>query len=155
MRPPAIEKEELRWLLFVEKLTYEEIGQRVGLTASGVYQAARRYGLTRNKWVRRKWAIPWRVATDHSASPPAKYLRTLAAVAEGQPPHRFDVATAIRWARKLLDQGLDVDYDREAPPSDFSHRGGFYTKPADPENWHLKMVLERALREYPNLFPVE
>ena len=128
-----IEPEELRIMLRVDRMTYAEIAEKVGLTISGVKQAARRYGLTEGSQPH-KWAVPWTVKEGHNQGKEAKYLRVLSNASRGKVV--LDVTnTALNWANELVDDLQDIDYDRER---------GFYTKPADPANWHLKKVLDRA-----------
>lgn len=127
------------------RMTYAEIAAETGLTVSGVQQAARKYGLSK-KTISHKWALPWRVGDEHHKTKVAKYLRDLSSVAQGKEISSENRNTAIAWARSLVERDLDIDYDREKPPNEENVAGGFFTKPADPENWHVRMVLERALR---------
>ncbi|QFG25458.1 hypothetical protein [Actinomadura sp. WMMB 499] len=127
--------------------SYETIGQMYGLSASGVYQAAKDFGLTRPQ-LSHKWALPWTLAPEHKAGKIAKYLRDLSSLAQGKQIRDTHKVTAIRWAEQLVAQNLDVAYRRDEPPNDESAVGGFYTVPASRVDgkWHLKHVLDKAKR---------
>lgn len=151
----AIEPEDLREMLRGNRalgrkpMTHAEIAAQTGLTPSGVAQAVMKYGLARPR-ISHKWAIPWRVAKGpHYNGKIVKYLRDLSSIAQGKEIAQTNKVTAVRWAERLVNSGLDIDYDPEKPPNAESKAGGFYTKPApkkleQPEDWHLKYVLDRA-----------
>ncbi|WP_433332554.1 hypothetical protein [Spirillospora sp. CA-294931] len=125
-------------------MTHAEIAAAMGLTESGVQQAVRRYGLSKPR-ISHKWAVPWVVEKGpHSNGRVKKYLRDLSSLAQGKEIGRDNAATALRWAQELVEQELDIDYDRDTPPNEVSNVGGFYSKPAVKNNWHLLMVLNRA-----------
>lgn len=144
MRHRRITPHELKDLIDAG-VSYEDIGRAYGLSASGVYQAAKDFGLTRPQ-LDHKWALPWTLAPEHKASKVAKYLRDLSSISQGKKIRETSKVTAIRWAERLVSQGLDIDYRRDEPPNDESPVGGFYTKPAVPNKWHLKTVLDKAKR---------
>ncbi|MEU9871118.1 hypothetical protein AB0C87_25135 [Actinomadura sp. NPDC048021] len=127
--------------------SYETIGQMYGLSASGVFQAAKDFGLTRPQ-LSHKWALPWTLAAEHKASKVAKYLRDLSSLAQGKEIRETNKVTAIRWAEGLVSKDLDIDYRRDEPSNEESPVGGFYSKPASkvPGKWHLKSVLDKAKR---------
>lgn len=143
-RPPAVSSEELTKMIRDQRMTYAEVAAKTGLSVSGVKQAARRAGLVRKR-LSHKWAVPWTISEEHNWSKPHSYLRRLSRIAQGDTNlDPMEAMTAINWARRLVDAGLDIDYDRKTPPNDESIEGGFFTKPADPSNWHVKKVLSRA-----------
>ncbi|MEU5878193.1 hypothetical protein [Spirillospora sp. NPDC047279] len=153
MKHRKVEPDDLRDMLYgnkikgIPKMTYAQIAEATGLTESGVAQAVRRYKLQRKPRLDHKWAVPWSVLRDHSGGKGGKvykYLRDLSVIAQGGDISDDGIATAIRWAQNLVDQDLDIDYDRDQPPNDESIVGGFFTKPADESDWHLKKVLNRA-----------
>lgn len=146
MRLRRIEPDELKRRIEAGE-TYESIGLDYGLAAISVFQAARDYGLTKPQ-LDHKWALPWVLAPEHKASKVAKYLRDLSSIAQGKKIREGNKATAIRWAERLVERGLDIDYSRDTPPNPESPKGGFYTKPASkaPGQWHVKVVLEKAKR---------
>lgn len=147
-RPRKVEDAEVIHMLKDRKLTLPEIAAEKGLTVSGVNQIVRRLRKTGqlppSGRLDHKWALPWDIAVEHNLTKATGYLRTLSSVAQGKDIYEDVRNTAFRWAQKLVDRGLDIDYDRDVPPSEVSTQGGFYLKEADPENWHLKKVLERA-----------
>ena len=126
-------------------MTPSQIAAQTGLSESGVYQAIRRYGLSKPR-LSHKWAIPWKLDKQrgHNDCKTATYLAHLSSIAQGKEIPRDKAQTAFHWAERLVEAGLDIDYDRDVPPNDESIVGGFFTKEADPDNWHLKHVLERA-----------
>jgi hypothetical protein len=132
------------------KWTYERIGKEYGLTGSGVQQRARSLGLIRPQ-SSHKDAIPWTLAAAHKNSGPAKTLRHLSLLAQKKPLHATEQLhqwwsnEAINKANEIIDAGLDVDYDKEKPPNDFSPKGGFYLRKADPKNWHIKKLMQRVI----------
>lgn len=65
----AVEPEDLHRMIQVEKMTYQEIADAVGLTVSGVQQAARRYNLLQiTNRLSHRWAKPWRVIKERNDS---------------------------------------------------------------------------------------
>jgi transcriptional regulator with XRE-family HTH domain len=131
-----------------KKLTYPQIAEQTGLTVSAINQSVRRLRKTGQlppaKTTDHKWAAPWTVAREHNLSKALRYLRDLSAIAQGKDIYEENRNTALRWAQGIVERGLDVDYDRDTPPNELSKQGGFFLKEADPENWHLKMVLTKA-----------
>lgn len=111
--------------------TYKDIAKHFNVTVSGVQQAAERAGLTR-KALSHKEFIPWVVAPEHRHSGPATNLRNLSMVAQGRDIPLAKLNTSLRWATRLLDNNLDIGYDRTR---------GFTEKPADMHNWHIRKVL--------------
>lgn len=130
--------------------SHKEIAKISGLTVSGVQQLLQSEGYTK-KYASHKEAIPWSpLKPEHNRSTVAERLRWLSKLAQGIPLHkdpqrdRWWTNEAIRWGNGIIDKGLDVDYDRERPPNDFSNTGGFYLRPADEENWHIEKLMERV-----------
>ncbi|MER7208476.1 hypothetical protein ABT340_15500 [Streptosporangium sp. NPDC000239] len=114
-----------------EGKTYRQIAAHFNVSVSGVQQAVERVGLQKKTLSHTKF-LPWTLAREHKHSGPATSLRNLSKVAQGQQIPLAKLNTALRWAHRLRDAGLDVDYNPEA---------GFFEKPAgDP--WHISMVLE-------------
>jgi hypothetical protein len=139
-----IEPEDLRHMLQVRKMSRRQIAEETGLTVGGVAQAIRRYGLARPQ-ANHKWAVPWEVEEGHNQSKVAKYLRDLSSLAQGKEISEYNARRAIKWAKELVEKGLDIDYDRNQPPNDENVSGGFYSRKADRDNWHVQTVLTRAL----------
>lgn len=82
--------------------------------------------------------LPWRMATEHHGTWQAKQLRTLAHAALGRgTKYEGRRVAALRWARNLLEKGLDVVYDREE---------GFSYVPANTDDWYLKRIYDAASR---------
>ncbi len=117
-----------------EGLSVRELAARFGVSESGVLQAKRAAGLAK-PMLDHSRAVPWKVSRAHSQSGPATNLRNLSAAAQGRPPAAERLNTALRWARRLVDAGLDVSYDPVA---------GFAEVPADPAGSHLASVLAAA-----------
>ncbi|MER5643993.1 hypothetical protein [Streptosporangium sp. NPDC002524] len=119
---------------------YSEIAQHFGVSVGGVQQAVERIGLQRRN-LRHDKFIPWKMAKEHNQSGPTTSLRQLSRVAQGQPVPLAKMNSALRWATRLHDAHLDIDYNEET---------GFFEKPADEASWHIKMVLDdvdRALNQ--------
>ncbi|GAA0412143.1 hypothetical protein [Acrocarpospora corrugata] len=110
-----------------------ELAEHFGVTESGVLQAKRAAGLSRQMTDHRA-ALPWKLSREHSQSGPATNLRNLSAVAQGRTVPREKINTALRWAGRLAQQGLDIAYDPES---------GFYEVAAGEES-HIGGVLEAA-----------
>lgn len=131
-------------------MTHAEIAELAGLTVSGVQQMLSRAGYTK-RYDSHKSAVPWTVAKKHAAATVYTYLRNLDILAKGKKiresenEHKYQANTAISWANELLDSHKDVDYKEDKPPSDFSTVGGFFTKEADEENWHLRNLMQRVI----------
>ncbi|MGN9782831.1 hypothetical protein ACTMTF_15470 [Nonomuraea sp. ZG12] len=122
---------ELRRMIEAGK-TYREIADHFKVSVGGVQQAVERIGMQKKSLSHRKF-IPWRVAKEHGQSGPVTSLRNLSKVAQGQQIPIVKLNSALRWATKLDEADLDIDYDRDT---------GFFEKPADKSNWHIRMVLE-------------
>jgi transposase len=143
----AVTKDELKKMLHKEELSHDEIAERVGLSVSRIRQLIWQWNLQKKKYGSRKDSVPWKVAKEHSSGGVVRYLYTLDKVAKQEDYSEHDAATAFTWAQEIVDQKMDIDYDKEVPPNAISAKGGFFMKPADtenPENWHLKKVLDRA-----------
>ena len=149
-RPRKLDPQEALRLRDVENMTYAEIAEKHGMTTSGVQQIFRRMGKVQT-YASHKDVLPWTIAKKHSDQMVAYYLRRLSRLAQGLPldsesevVNRELTHHVIKWANSLLDEELDIDYDRDRGPSEFSPQGGFYTKKADPEDWHLSKVMARV-----------
>ncbi|GAA5070658.1 hypothetical protein HNP84_001605 [Thermocatellispora tengchongensis] len=135
-RKARVEREELARLVG-EGWSVKELAAHFGVSESGVLQAKRAAGLSKAMLDHRA-AIPWKLERAHAQSGPATNLRNLSALAQGRelPPEK--VNTAVRWARRLVDAGLDVGYDPAT---------GFTEVPAGEDGRsHVAGVLAAALR---------
>lgn len=129
----------------VEKL---EALQRSGVTTRRAQAEALGVPLTTlTRWIRqdglkqkrslKRW-IPWRVAAEHHDTQEARHLRFLAQAAEQVPTkYRSHRGMAIQWAARLVAEGKDVDYRRDM---------GFLIITANPQEWHLRTLLDAAQR---------
>jgi len=146
-RRPAITREELVACLD-RGMTYAQIGERYGITASAVHWRVKKLGLTTPNKTSHKDAIPWKVRKEHYNGAVVRYLWVLSSVAQGKDIPEIDMPAAFNWASRLVEAGLDIDYDPNRGPSPFSTVGGFYTKPRPEkeEQWHILQVLNRAKR---------
>jgi hypothetical protein len=129
----VIDDLELRRMVEAGK-SYREIAEHYNVTVSGVQQAVERIGLQRQSLSHKK-AVPWQVAKAHLHSGPATSLRHLSRVSQGQEVPLVKVNTALRWATRLVDAGLDIDYTPET---------GFFERPADKDAWHIRTILRDA-----------
>ncbi|QYC40869.1 hypothetical protein Nocox_16275 [Nonomuraea coxensis DSM 45129] len=134
-RKPTIDREELARLV-VQGMSVQELAGHFGVSESGVLQAKRAAGLAKPMMDHSR-ALPWKLARAHAQSGPATNLRNLSAAAQGRPPAAERLNTALRWAQRLVDAGLDVRYD----PSE-----GFSEVPAAGGGSHVAVVLEEARR---------
>jgi hypothetical protein len=147
-RHPKIEPEEALKLR-QKGMTYAEIAEESGLTVSGVQQLFRVMGRV-SAQTTHKDAVPWTLAKNHRSGKVAVYLRRLDSIAQGKrlakgdKPNEWAINGVLRWANGLVDQGMDVSYDRETPPSEFSPQGGFFLISEDPETSHVRGLLARA-----------
>jgi hypothetical protein len=147
-RRRKIEPEEALKLKQAGK-TYAEIAEIAGMSVSGVQQIFQAMGRV-EKLKSHKDALPWTLARKHAGVGVANYLRRLSTIAqggtlaEGDKPNEWAINTVLTWANEILDQGLDVDYDRDAEPSEFCPAGGFFLRSEDPENPHLRKLVARA-----------
>lgn len=132
-RRATIARDELVRLV-AEGRTIRELADHFGASESGILQAKRAAGIAKRQLDHRA-AIPWKVAREHLQSGPATNLRNLSAIAQGSPPPRVKVNTALRWAQRLVDEGLDVRYD----PVE-----GFGEAPAGPGVSHVEKLLRNA-----------
>ncbi|GGP08387.1 hypothetical protein LDL08_22460 [Nonomuraea glycinis] len=132
-RRPTIDRDELARLV-AEGLSVQELAARFGVSESGVLQAKRAAGLAK-PMLDHSRAVPWKLARAHAQSGPATNLRNLSAAAQGRPPAAERLNTALRWAQRLVDAGLDVSYDPAA---------GFTEVPADAAGSHVASVLAAA-----------
>lgn len=133
-RKARIDRAELARLV-AEGRTVAELAAHFGVTESGILQAKRAAGLAKPMLDHGR-AIPWKLKRAHYQSGPATNLRNLSAVAQGANVPQVKINTAVRWARRLIDAGLDVGYDQER---------GFVEVPAGPDGGHVAAVLAEAL----------
>jgi hypothetical protein len=132
-RKPTIDRQELCRLV-AEGMSVQELAVHFGVSESGVLQAKRAAGLAK-PMLDHSAAVPWKLARAHAQSGPATNLRNLSAAAQGKPPAAERLNTALRWAQRLADAGLDLRYD----PAD-----GFSEVPAPPSGSHVAAVLAAA-----------
>ncbi|HEY9523363.1 MAG TPA: hypothetical protein VIR33_08990 [Thermopolyspora sp.] len=132
-RRPRIDRDELRRLV-VAGHTVAELAAHFGVSESGVLQAKRAAGLSKPMLDHRA-AIPWKLSREHGQTGPATNLRNLSAMAQGAAVPQTKINTALRWANRLIDAGLDIDYS----PTD-----GFREIPAGPGGGHIVAVLAAA-----------
>ncbi|ETK36610.1 hypothetical protein [Microbispora sp. ATCC PTA-5024] len=131
-RKPRIDQGELARLA-AEGWSNARLAEHFGVSESGILQAKRAAGLSKPMTDHSR-ALPWRLRREHSQSGPATNLRNLSAVAQGRPAPKDKVATAVRWASRLVDGGLDIAYDQER---------GFHEVPARGAS-HIARVLAEA-----------
>jgi hypothetical protein len=122
---------ELRRLIEVGA-GYKEIAEHFNVSIGGVQQAVERIGLQKKNLKHDKF-IPWTLSREHGQSGPVTSLRNLSRVAQGQQIPLAKLNTALRWATRLHEEDLDIDYDKDT---------GFFEKAADESGWHIKMVLD-------------
>ncbi|MFI6598453.1 helix-turn-helix domain-containing protein [Nonomuraea sp. NPDC050536] len=134
-RRATIDREELARLV-ARGMSVQELAAHFGVSESGVLQAKRAAGLAK-PMLDHSAAVPWKLTRAHSQSGPATNLRNLSAAAQGKPPAAERLNTALRWARRLVEAGLDVGYDPAA---------GFVEVPAAPSGSHVAAVLAAAER---------
>lgn len=134
-RKPTIDREELARLV-AQGMSVQELAGHFGVSESGVLQAKRAAGLAKPMMDHSR-ALPWKLARAHAQSGPATNLRNLSAAAQGRPPAAERLNTALRWAQRLVDAGLDVRYDAAE---------GFSEVPAAAGKSHVAVVLEEALQ---------
>ena len=123
-RKARIDQEELARLAG-EGWTNARLAEHFGVTESGILQAKRAAGLSKPMTDHSR-ALPWKLRREHSQSGPATNLRNLSAVSQGRRISRDKLNTALRWANRLVDNGLDIAYDpergfHEVPAGDASH----------------------------------
>ncbi|MEV0314527.1 hypothetical protein [Nonomuraea fuscirosea] len=132
-RKATIDRKELARLV-AEGRSVQELAAHFGVSESGVLQAKRAAGLAK-PMMDHSAALPWKLAREHSQSGPATNLRNLSAAAQGRPPAAERLNTALRWAERLVEAGLDVGYD----PA-----GGFSEVAAGEGGSHVASVLAAA-----------
>lgn len=132
-RRPTIDRDELVGLV-ARGLSVQELAAHFGVSESGVLQAKRAAGLSK-AMLDHSGAIPWKLRREHTQSGPATNLRNLSAAAQGRVPAPEKLNTAVRWAQRLVDEGLDVVYDPGL---------GFGEVPASPTGSHVATVLAAA-----------
>ncbi|MFI6513852.1 hypothetical protein ACIBCT_40160 [Streptosporangium sp. NPDC050855] len=134
-RKALIDPEELRRLAGTG-LSNAELAARFGVSESGILQAKRAAGLSK-PMLDHSRAIPWKLDRSHNQSGPATNLRNLSAVAQGRAIPAEKLNTALRWAGRLVEGGLDVSYEPGR---------GFAEVPASPRDWLVARVLGEARR---------
>lgn len=133
-RKPLIDKRELVRLAAAGR-SVQEMAAYFGVSESGILQAKRAAGLSKAQ-LDHGQSIPWKLSREHSQSGPATNLRNLSAAAQGRAVAPERLNTALRWARRLVEGGLDVTYD----PAE-----GFLEVPAPAAGSHIAGVLNRTL----------
>ncbi|GAA3032122.1 hypothetical protein [Streptosporangium longisporum] len=134
-RKALIDPEELRRLAGTG-LSNAELAARFGVSESGILQAKRAAGLSK-PMLDHSRALPWKLDRSHNQSGPATNLRNLSAVAQGRVIPAEKLNTALRWAGRLVESGLDVSYEPGR---------GFTEVPASPQDWLVARVLDEARR---------
>ncbi|GAA3806059.1 hypothetical protein GCM10022226_27700 [Sphaerisporangium flaviroseum] len=132
-RKAHIDREELRRLVG-EGRSNADLAAYFGVTESGILQAKRNAGLAKPMLDHGK-AIPWKLNRVHNQTGPATNLRNLSAIAQGGDVPQPKINTALRWAQRLVDGGLDIAYGPEE---------GFYETPVTGPS-HIRSVLDDAL----------
>ncbi|NRQ36423.1 hypothetical protein HII36_31995 [Nonomuraea sp. NN258] len=132
-RRPTVDRAELARLV-AEGMSVQRLAAHFGVSESGILQAKRAAGLAK-PMLDHGWAVPWKLDRVHAQSGPATNLRNLSAAAQGKPPASERLNTALRWAQRLVDAGLDVRYT----PGE-----GFSEVPAPPDGSHVAAVLDTA-----------
>lgn len=131
-RKARIDQDELVRLA-AEGWTNARLAEHFGVTESGILQAKRAAGLSK-RMTDHSRALPWKLRREHGQSGPATNLRNLSAVAQGRPIPKDKLNTAVRWASRLVDNGLDIAYDPDQ---------GFHEVPAGADS-HIARVLAEA-----------
>lgn len=131
-RKPRIDQEELARLVG-RAWSNGELAAHFGVTESGILQAKRAAGLSK-PMTNHSRALPWKLNRAHSQTGPATNLRNLSSVAQGRTISEEKLNTALRWAERLVESGLDIAYDPE---------GGFREVPTT-ESSHIAVVLAEA-----------
>ncbi|WP_062355326.1 hypothetical protein [Herbidospora yilanensis] len=131
-RRPQVDHEELA-RLSARGWSNADLAAHFGVTESGILQAKRSAGLSK-PMTDHSAAIPWKLARPHSQSGPATNLRNLSAAAQGKPVPKEKINTALRWATRLVENGLDIAYDPER---------GFHEVEASAAS-HIAQVLRSA-----------
>jgi hypothetical protein len=134
-RKARIDRAELARLV-AEGWSVKEIAGHFQVSESGVLQAKRAAGLAK-PMLDHGTAIPWKLSREHAQSGPATNLRNLSALAQGRTLPVEKVNTAVRWARRLVEGGVDIDYDPD---------NGFTEVPAPQSGSHIAGVLADARR---------
>lgn len=121
--------------------THKQIAEEYDLAIVSVQHILARGGYVRPQLSHKK-ALPWKVSKAHQQKKEARYLRFLSSLSQGKKlyaadhEHRYAADTAISWANKILDDNKDIDYNTDR---------GFYLKNANPEDWHLKKLMQRVI----------
>jgi len=131
-RKPRIDQVELARLV-AEGWSNARLAAHFGVTESGILQAKRAAGLSKPMTDHSR-ALPWKLRREHSQSGPATNLRNLSAVAQGRTIRKEKLNTALRWADRLVNSGLDITYDPEH---------GFQEVPVEGSS-HIAQVLAEA-----------
>lgn len=132
-RKAHIGRDELRRLV-AEGRSNAELAAHFGVTESGILQAKRSAGLAKPMLDHGR-AIPWKLNRAHNQTGPATNLRNLSVIAQGGDVPQAKINTALRWARRLVDDSLDIAYDYDE---------GFRERPVTGPS-HVQAVLHDAL----------
>ncbi|MFI9591007.1 helix-turn-helix domain-containing protein [Nonomuraea sp. NPDC052265] len=126
--PQSIDRIRIAQLLR-QGMRYADVAEEAGCSYRSVSSVAEEIGLAR-KQVSHKEALPWTLEERHKLSMPAQRLRDLSRLAQELPVDAHRKIGALRWAQTLIDEGLDISYEPDAPPSPHCPDGGFFTFPA-------------------------
>ncbi|MDG9711121.1 hypothetical protein [Streptomyces sp. DH10] len=109
-----------------DKMTYEQIAEKYGVTKGAVYLALQQAGLTGRR-PSYKHLLPWTVAQAHANAHPALMLRVLGARQAKQEVPEVKLGMLERWLEEIKAADVVVCYDRDMPPNPASpSTGGFY-----------------------------
>jgi hypothetical protein len=139
MPAPMVSADELRE--FVKQgLDVHEMAELTGMKIRSLQNRLSKLGLSPAK-PNRKWAVPGqvRIADEDKNTQELRHLWILAAIADGERRDLVRVTMARNWATSLIEAGMDIRYDRTKPRGE-----RWVIIDADPNAWHIKMVLESA-----------
>lgn len=106
-------------------LTYEEIGEKYGVTKGAVYLQLRDAKISKPRPDHSKY-IPWTVKTEHAQARPNGMLRLYSRREQGEKLPAVKERMLDKWLEEVKAADVVVCYNREMAPNPASPTGGWY-----------------------------
>ncbi|MFJ9423462.1 hypothetical protein [Streptomyces sp. NPDC101249] len=106
-------------------MTYEEIGEKYGVTKGAVYLQLRDAKISGTRPDHSKY-IPWTVRTEHAQARPNMMLRLYSRREQGETLPGTKERMLDKWLAEIKAADVVVCYNREMVPNPASPTGGWY-----------------------------
>lgn len=120
--------------------TQRRIAETYGTSESAVWKALMRAGYT-EPLATYKDILPWDISDEHKTVAVMERFRSIVKQNKGKKLRPAEERRLQQWIRELEENGLVVNYHKDAPPNSASSKGGFFYIPKDSE--HDEWIIRR------------